>query len=102
MTEVMTRKPKFKTNDKFQTLVVHIPVLQDKNLTPSQKILFSFILAGYQGSQKTLGKLADIDPRTVCKSLIALEDLGYIKPISKGLFNMYSVEKEEYLSLAQK
>lgn len=91
--------PKFATNDVFETVTVHIQTLQDKELTPNQKILFSFILAGYQGSQKTLGALTGIDKRTVGNNLQELSDSGYITIIRKGLYNMYRVEKEEYLHL---
>lgn len=94
-------KPKFAINDSFCSVTMHVKVLQDKNLTPSQKILFSFILSGFQGSQQTLANLVGMDKRTVGNMLLKMADMGYIKIIRKGLYNMYSVEKGEYQNLVK-
>ncbi|ENM2832900.1 hypothetical protein AB6Q85_003300 [Vibrio cholerae] len=91
--------PRFRTNDEFSSVTVHVQVLQDEALTPNQKILFSFILAGYQGSQKKLGSLVGIDQRTVGNNLVEMSELGYITVIRKGLYNMYRVEAPQYQHL---
>ncbi|MCU8498477.1 helix-turn-helix domain-containing protein [Vibrio vulnificus] len=95
-------KPRFQTNDSFESFTVHIEVLKDEALTPNQKLVLSLILAGFQGSQRKMGELLGINERTISNIIFELTDLDYILPIRKGLFNMYRVEAEAYQHLVIK
>ena len=93
--------PKFAVNDQFTNITTHVEVLQNQELTPNQKILISFLLAGFQGGQGQLALLAGIEKRTVGCALQELAEKGFIDTKRKGLFNMYIITHEPFLKFLQ-
>lgn len=87
-------KPRFATNTDFTEITMPVSLLQDPNLTMSQKIVFAFITAGFIGTQKELAVLAGADRRSIGDRLLELTEKGYIEVQKIGLYNIYTVTEQ--------